>query len=289
MSRLSKINKRFLGLLIIVVVIILSVIVLNKTVFKKSVSLQSEIQKASPKSVMVFPHRGMLYHNPEHSFAGYDENIKDGATIIEQDVHMTKDKHLIVSHDDNLIRTTGKNISISHSNYEQIKNIHLRNGENVHTLDEVMAKYKNKVNYVIEAKREFQHNFELEHLIAAAINKHKLTDNVLIQDADLNGLIAIHKENNFDKVPTLWLENDKNFKKNYKKTIDKAPEYITFISVPLKLAKPEIVNYIHQKKHLVNVWTVTNYDDNVVAKKSKVDSLFTNDAKFTLNYFKHSF
>ena len=289
MLHLSKKNKEIFGLLIIVIIIIISVITINKIVFKKNVSLQSEIQKASPKNVMVFAHRGMLYHNPEHSFAGYNENIKDGATIIEQDVHMTKDKYLIVSHDDNLMRTTGKNISISHSNYDQIKNIRLRNEEKVHTLDEVLAKYKTTVNYAIEAKREFQHNFELEHLIAKDVNKHGLTKNVLIQDANLNGLISIHKEINFKNVPTLWLENDNHFKTDYKKTIDQAPQYITFISMPLNLAKPEIVNYIHQNKHLVNVWTITNYDDNAAAKAARVDSVFTNDAKFTLHYLKHSF
>lgn len=279
--------KFFAGIIFIIFLAI--GITLKKTYFKTADSLQTEIKKSNPNNVMVFAHRGMLYHNPEHSFAGYDENIKDGATIIEQDVHITKDNVLIVSHDENLKRVTGHNVSITKSNYSHIKNIKLRNGEKVHTLDEVLGRYKNKVNYAIEAKRELQNDYHLEHKIAETVNKHGLAKNTLIQDADLNGLIAIHKERSFDNVPTLWLENDKSFSKNYKKDIEKVPGYITFVGIPLNKATPNIVNYIHNKKHLVNTWTLTNYDDNAKAKDLKVDSVFTNDAKFTLRYFKNSF
>lgn len=281
--------KKKISITLIFIIILAIFIVLKTTYFKKAVNLQTEIKKANSKNVMVFAHRGMLYHNPEHSFAGYNENIKDGATIIEQDVHITKDGVLIVSHDDNLKRVTGDDVSITKSNYSQIKNLKLRNGEKVHTLDEVLDKYKSKVNYAIEAKRELQNDYHLEQKIAATVNKHKLTNNTLIQDADLNGLIAIHKEPNFNNVPTLWLENDKYFSKNYKHDIDKAPKYITFISIPLGALTPDIVKYVHNKKHLVNTWTLANFDDNAKAKELKADSVFSNDAKFTLQYFKNSF
>lgn len=281
--------RKKVGITLVFIIILFIVIGLKTTYFKKAVNLQTEIKRANSNNVMVFAHRGMLYHNPEHSFAGYDENIKDGATIIEQDVHITKDGVLIVSHDDNLKRVTGDDISITKSTYSQIKNSKLRNGENIHTLDQVLDKYKDKVNYAIEAKRELQSDYHLEKKIAETVNRHKLTKNTLIQDADLNGLIAIHKEPNFNNVPTLWLENDKYFSKNYKNDIDKAPKYITFISIPLDRLTPTIVNYVHDKNHLVNTWTLANFDDNVKAKKLKSDSVFSNDAKFTLKYFKNSF
>lgn len=262
---------------------------MNKNNSKNAKNLQAEIHKASPNSVMVFEHRGMPYHNPEHSFAGYNENIKDHATIIEQDVQMTKDKVLIVSHDDNLFRTTGKNVLIYKSNYADIENIQLRNGEKIHTLDQVLNKYKSTINYAIEAKHDAIHSYNLEHRIAETVNNHNLSNNVLIQDIDLKGIASIHKVPNFNKVPTLWLEGQPDFSTNYKKYIDSLPHYVTFVGMPLQVANPQIIDYVHQKDHLVNVWTLLNYDDNVIAKNDRFDSVFTDDAKFTLSYFKNSF
>lgn len=285
----KPIYKKIWFWLIIVVVVVSSVYFLKETYFKSSLNLQNEIKTASPKHVMIFAHRGMLYHNPEHSFAGYNENIKDGATIIEQDVHITKDNVLIVSHDDNLKRVTGHNVSIAQSNYSQIKKLKLRNGEHVHTLNQVLNKYKNKINYAIEANRGNMHGDRLEKKITETVNKYGLAKNTLIQDTDLNGLIVVHKQRNFRKVPTLWLETDRNFSKNYEHDIDNVPDYITFISMPLSVITPKIVNYVHKKHHLVNAWTMMTYDDNAIAKTLKVDSVFTNDAGFSLHYFKHSF
>ena len=58
-----------------------------------------------PKPILI-AHRGASAYAPEHTKAGYELAIKQGADYVEQDLQMTKDGVLICSHDAELSRTT---------------------------------------------------------------------------------------------------------------------------------------------------------------------------------------
>ncbi|EHH69102.1 glycerophosphodiester phosphodiesterase family protein [Gluconobacter morbifer] len=55
---------------------------------------------------MVFAHRGASALRPEHTLASYAKAMQDGADFIEPDLCMTKDGHLIVRHESNIVETT---------------------------------------------------------------------------------------------------------------------------------------------------------------------------------------
>ena len=54
----------------------------------------------------VVAHRGAMGYAPENTLASFRKAIALGATMIELDVHLTKDHEVVVIHDSDLVRTT---------------------------------------------------------------------------------------------------------------------------------------------------------------------------------------
>src|SRR5262245_55827890 len=64
-------------------------------------------QTSSPsKKPLLIAHRGASGYAPEHTLAGYELAIKQGADFVEQDLQITKDGALVCLHDADLARTT---------------------------------------------------------------------------------------------------------------------------------------------------------------------------------------
>ena len=100
-------------------------------------------------------HRGL--HDdiiPENSKAAFQKAIEVGYAF-ELDVHLSKDKKLIVMHDENLKRMTGVDKNIADESSEYIKTLTLlQTQEKIPTLDEVLVLVEGKVPLLIEVKNE---------------------------------------------------------------------------------------------------------------------------------------
>ena len=56
--------------------------------------------------VQIVAHRGSSGDRPENTLPAFAEAVRVKADIIELDVHLSKDGHLIVMHDETVDRTT---------------------------------------------------------------------------------------------------------------------------------------------------------------------------------------
>ncbi len=99
----------------------------------------------------IISHRGTA-ERIEHTFAAYDLAIQQGSKNIEQDVVISKDKTLYVSHDLSAKRLTGVDKLYSDMTDAEISKLRVGNGEPIHTLQSVFERYGNKVNYIVELK-----------------------------------------------------------------------------------------------------------------------------------------
>lgn len=110
----------------------------------------NEVFASWPKGVC---HRG--YHDltrPENSRAAFLHAMENDLPF-ECDVHLTKDGHLLISHDDNLLRATGKEGKIENLDLETIKkDYRLFDGDTLMTLDELYLIWKECVPLVLELK-----------------------------------------------------------------------------------------------------------------------------------------
>lgn len=74
-------------------------------------------------NIQLVAHRGEPFSFPENSLLGFSHVLQSGATYIETDINVTADGVVVLSHDENLNKLTGRNISITQSNYQTFKDI----------------------------------------------------------------------------------------------------------------------------------------------------------------------
>lgn len=55
----------------------------------------------------LYAHRGASAERPENTMAAFERAVEVGVDALEMDVHVTRDNHLIVAHDDTALRTCG--------------------------------------------------------------------------------------------------------------------------------------------------------------------------------------
>lgn len=114
----------------------------------------------SPLTGVDYAHRGLWNTNepgennrPENSLAAFRAAVEKGYGI-ELDVHLTKDGHLVVHHDDSLKRLTGVDIRIAESTLDEVRACKLPNGEPVPTYDEVLETVAGRIPMIVEVKVE---------------------------------------------------------------------------------------------------------------------------------------
>ena len=93
----------------------------------------------------IFAHRGSKGTHPENTLASFKEAVRVGSDGIELDVHLTKDGHLVVIHDETVDRTTNGNGEIRNLTLAEIKAMDAGSwfhnkyaGEKIPTLEEVL-------------------------------------------------------------------------------------------------------------------------------------------------------
>ena len=114
-----------------------------------------------------YAHRGYWSTNdpgennrPENSLAAFRAAVEKNYGI-ELDVHLTKDGHLVVHHDDSLKRLTGVDIHIADSTLAEVRACKLPNGEPIPTYDEVLDVVSSRIPMVVEVKVEKGNHAEL--------------------------------------------------------------------------------------------------------------------------------
>lgn len=97
-------------------------------------------------------HRGASAYEPENTLRAFARAIEMGATLIELDVHLSRDGHLIVLHDADLSRTTLGTGRVSELTLDEIQRFDAGRGEHVPTLEEVIDLVRGQVQLYIELK-----------------------------------------------------------------------------------------------------------------------------------------
>lgn len=98
-------------------------------------------------------HRGLHDdEKPENSMPSYEAAIEQGFNI-EIDVHLSKDGHIVVFHDDNLKRVCGVDRNVRDCTLAELKSMRLKNTDcTIPTFDEFLALVDGKAGILCEIK-----------------------------------------------------------------------------------------------------------------------------------------
>lgn len=196
----------------------------------------------------IIAHKGV--HNskiPENTIPSFIKCV-DKNYIIELDIHILKDKTIVVYHDFNLKRLTNKNKIIETESYEHLSKLKIKNRYTIPTLKQVMHIVNGKVPILIELKDVDNNSIFEEELV-------NLLDNY-------NGAFAIQSVNPFvvdwfiknkkDYIVGIVIYNDTNYKL-IKKYVDK----VDFISIN----KKELPTKLKIKNKLLFGWTIKTKEE----------------------------
>jgi glycerophosphoryl diester phosphodiesterase len=97
-------------------------------------------------------HRGASAYEPENTLRAFARAIEMGATLIELDVHLSRDRELVVIHDADLSQTTTGTGRVFDLTLDEIQRFDAGLGEHVPTLGEVIDLVRGQVQLYIELK-----------------------------------------------------------------------------------------------------------------------------------------
>ena len=101
---------------------------------------------------LVIAHRGASAYEPENTLRAFDLAIHQGAQMIELDLHVSCDNHVVVIHDPTLNHRTNMAGRVDRLSLEEIKHADAGRGERVPTLDETLDLTMGKVRLYLEIK-----------------------------------------------------------------------------------------------------------------------------------------
>ena len=209
------------------------------------------ISKLYPGFAKGIAHRGL--HNEkytENGLAAFKHAI-DNDIPFEFDIHLTKDYKLIVCHDENLKRTTGKEGIIEDLTSEEIRNNYrLLDGGVVPTLEEVINLNEEKVGMVIELK-VFRKNYKpLAKVFKTYLPMIKDKSKVMIISFDPRSLWSLH---GLGFIRSLLVAKSDEYTWFYRLTVES-------VDVEKVLLEEKRVRR-YAKNHFINVWTIKNEKD----------------------------
>lgn len=156
---------------------------------------------------LVVAHRGSSGSAPENTMASFRLAVHEGVDMVELDVRMTKDFHLVVHHDQDVRRTTNGSGFIWEKTLLELRMLDAGSwfsprfrGEQIPTLREVLEAVPSRIGVNIEAKTDGdpRSGIHFEECIILIILEKNAEDRVLVSSFDHKFLKRMH-----DLYPTI--------------------------------------------------------------------------------------
>ncbi|AAT27691.1 glycerophosphodiester phosphodiesterase family protein [[Mycoplasma] mobile] len=162
---------------------------------------------------LILAHRGFSSISPENTKLSFDLAYLFGFDGVELDVHLTKDKKLVIIHDENTIRTSKINSIISKSNLIDLEKqdmgafwkLKLPN-QKILTLEEFLHLYIDKFKIInIEIKTDVEHYVDIEKIIYQVILPFKdKWDKLVFSSFNFESLEILNQMDKNIQLAFLW-------------------------------------------------------------------------------------
>ncbi|GEO05194.1 glycerophosphoryl diester phosphodiesterase [Adhaeribacter aerolatus] len=255
-------------------------------------------------------HRGARGLMPENTIPAMRKAIDLGVTTLEMDAHITRDKEVVLAHDDyinhlfmlspegkEISKEEAENMALYQMDYAEVRRFDV--GSKFHTgfpqqqklktyiprlaevIDSVQtylkAKNKPPVFYNIETKSKPAGDNRLHpdpenfvNLLMGVIQEKKITPWVIIQSFDLRTLQVLHQK--YPQVRTSFLvQNNKPVAENLQE-LGFTP---TVYSPNLKMVTPSLVKDSHDRGMKVVPWTANTAEEIAKLKALGVDGIIS--------------
>ena len=211
-------------------------------------------------------HRGASGHALENTKEAFEKAIYLDTEIVEFDVRETKDKKIVVFHDDRLERTTNSKGKIKNLTLRQLKKITQKNGDFILTLTEALKILKNKCGCKIDIKEK-----GIEEKVNKAVKRNAMEKQTIVTTEYFSVARKIKKINPRLKVSL-------GFKENFptEKMVSLARRAgVDIISPHFSSVNKKLIEEAHKNGLLVDVWGANSEKEINQLKSIGVDAITT--------------
>lgn len=229
-------------------------------------------------------HRGFKARAPENTLVAFQAALGAGAKMIELDVSLTRDRQVVVIHDETLERTTNGKGEVRHHTLRQIKSLDAGSwfsaefkGEPIPTLDEVLSLCGKKALVNVEIKPEAIDRVmmadSIENQVLAKLADHGMTDRVMVSSFEKKVIERIFAMNT--KKPLLAMLSEDPLDLGL---LDFMVRHNVYSFNPdHRTLTPGQVESAHEKGLKVLTYTVNTKEDAKRCFNMGVDGIFTDD------------
>ena len=199
-------------------------------------------------------HRGL--HDETRTENGLEafKNAIEHDKAFEYDIHLTKDDQLVVIHDSELKRVTGKEGIVEGKTLAELKeNYRLLDGEEIPSLEEVLSLNDGRVPMVIELKAYGGSKAikALAHAARAALQGRVDPRKAIIISFDPRALLFFGSKSGFHLSLLVCLE---------KKWTLSLRNFFDSLDLDQRLLLDKKVVAYRKKGHLINAWTIRSLE-----------------------------
>lgn len=217
----------------------------------------------------IYAHRGASSGAPENTMAAFQLALDQGADGIELDVMLSKDRQLVVIHDDKVDRTTNGTGRVRDMTLAELKTLDAGSGERIPTLDEVLTRFGGQFLINIELKNYGTIFDSLPVDVAGMVRDHNVGDSILISSFNPFNFPRFHRILPDVSRGMLTFPGWANFLGYRLFRFDALNPYFKDIDEAM-------INRLHAKGRQINAWTVDEAADIRHLSKLGVDGLITN-------------
>lgn len=221
-------------------------------------------------------HRGGRNEAPENTLKGFRHALDCGIEIIELDIHLSSDGHLMVIHDDTLERTTNGKGRINDFTCAQLQELDAGEGEKVPTLPESLDLI---LSHQCEVQVEIKDGKTLSHLIEFIITIEKAKHSLITVISFHHGWLKSFKE----KLPHI-----KTAALLYGHVIDPASVakacLADGLSFNISFIDQRICDAVKKENLMLTGWNANNAEDFQRMKEIGIDYLGTDCPREALSW-----
>ncbi len=236
-----------------------------------------------PPNFTVIAHRGASASAPENTVAAIEAAAKKGADMVELDVQMTGDRHLVIFHDRDLERTTNGKGRLARTPYSRLRELDAGTwfhpkfaGERIPLLEEALAAVPPALAINLELKKTRRRAALLERLFGILKDADRLSRGSSSR-VDRRPLLSASDAFLLEPCATQGLPTALITKSEPASALEEAARSGCRAWHPCHThLSPEVIGAAHRLGLKVNTWTVDESERLEELVGWGVDGIFTN-------------
>jgi glycerophosphoryl diester phosphodiesterase len=234
---------------------------------------------------MLFGHRGYSAIAPENTLPAFSMCVQKGIPGVELDVHLCKTGELVVVHDSNLKRVSGKEVIVEELTFEELRKLDVGShkgkeyaGEQIPLLSELFQVCGDKLYYDIELKASNAKNIGLEQKTWDTICAYDLEKKCMISSFNPFCILRFNRLTHHALPTAVIYDDGKGVPKVFRHGWGRHIARCSYLKPDKQQVNKETMLKFHEKKgYQICTWTVNTKEDAKTLLELGVEGIISNN------------